>query len=194
MGEEKVDLAQFSWFNPPEQVEMTEDGIAFTTLPDTDFWQRTHYGFRRNNGHAFMTHLWENFTFSARAEFVYEDLYDQCGLFLYIDEDNWAKASIEYEDEAFGQLGSVVTVNGYSDWAVSPIETDVNVMFYRLSRKGADFLFECSQDGDDYRQLRVFHMHGDLTKAMFGIYACSPSESSFEVRFTELAVLPSTWE
>ena len=35
---------------------------------------------------------------------------------MYLDSDNWFKTSIEYENEEYQRLGSVVTINGYSDW------------------------------------------------------------------------------
>ena len=36
---------------------------------------------------------------------------------MYMDSDNWFKASIEYENESIQRLGSVVTNNDYSDKA-----------------------------------------------------------------------------
>ena len=193
MHREKVDLAQFAWLNPPERADISAEAVEFVTMPDTDFWQRTHYGFRRNTGHAFLTRLWDDFSFSAQTEFFYESLFDQSGLLLYLDENNWAKASLEYGDEKPSMLGSVVTVGGYSDWANSPVETPASRMFYRVSRRGSDFLFECSDDGDAYRQMRIFHMPGDLAAARVGVYACSPQQSSFKVRFFEMTAGASLW-
>lgn len=191
---EKIDLGAFAWLNRPDQVETTGDGVEFVTRPDTDFWQRTHYGFRRDNGHALLAPLWPDFSFAVDVEFFYETLFDQAGLLIHIDQDNWAKASIEYEDEAVGALGSVVTNMGWSDWAVSSIPTDINRMTYRVSRRDQDFFFECATDGDGFRPLRVFHLHGDLAKARVGIYACSPSDSSFRVRFSRFEITPSIWK
>lgn len=194
MTRENVDFSQFEWLNKPGQVEITDAALEFATSPDTDFWQRTHYGFRRNTGHAFLTRLWEDFTFSVQTEFFYETLFDQCGLMLYVDENNWAKASLEFGGgDKPGMLGSVVTTNGYSDWGTSPLEPEVNRMFYRISRRGPDFLFECSSDGDAYQQMRVFHMTGDLALAKIGVYACSPQQSSFRVRFFEMIAEPCLW-
>lgn len=194
MTMESVDFSQFAWLNPPREFAIENDQLEFTTDPGTDFWQRTHYGFRRNNGHAFLTRLWDDFSFSAWAEFFYETLFDQCGLLLYIDEDNWAKASVEYQNEDMGMLGSVVTNDGWSDWATTRIDTDVNRLSFRLSRRGSDFLFECCRDDDVYQPMRVFHMKGDLSIARVGLYACSPSESSFKGRFRDVLVGPSIWK
>ena len=198
MTKEKVDFSQFAWMNRPEQVETTADTLEFVTSPETDFWQRTDYGFRRNTGHAFLTRLWDDFSFSAQTEFFYEAPFDQSGLFLYLDENNWAKVSLEFGDESESEssmLGSVVTQNGYSDWASSPVNADalVSRMFYRISRRGQDFRFDCSFDGDTYQQMRVFHMFSDLSLAKIGVYACSPGDASFRVRFTEITAQPSLW-
>lgn len=191
---EKIDFSAFTWINQPDQLEITKDQIEFVTRPDTDFWQRTHYGFRRDNGHAFLAPLWPDFSFTVDTEFFYETLFDQAGILIHIDQDNWAKCSIEYEDEVVGALGSVVTNLGWSDWAVSSIPTDVSRMTYRVSRRADDFFFECAPDGDDFRPMRVFHLHGDLSKARVGIYACSPSDSSFKARFSRFEIGPSTWK
>ena len=61
-------------------------------------------------------------------------LFDQCGVVMYLDSENWLKASIEYENERFQRLGSVVTNLGYSDWAT----TDINAAAYLVTtQKGA---------------------------------------------------------
>lgn len=193
MHPEKMDLSRFAWVNPPSQAELVKNGLEFVTEPGTDFWQRTHTGARRANGHAFLTRLWEDFSFSTQAEFFYETLYDQCGLMLYVDDENWAKASVEYGNEAFSMLGSVVTTGGYSDWASTPVTTDQNRMYFRLSRRGSDFRFDCSINGGEYSLMRIFHMPGQLESAKVGVYACSPGDSSFKVRFSDFAASPSMW-
>jgi len=114
--------------------------------------------------------LWEadtNFTFSARANFQYRRQFDQCGIILYLNDRNWFKASIEHEVNSDARLGSVVTNDGYSDWATTDI-APVEQMYYQLSRRGPDFLVERSADGVQYTQMRIFHMMalGETTEAM----------------------------
>ncbi len=187
-------FSTFGWINPPKKFEVRDGILEVKTDPGTDFWQRTHYGFQRFNGHAFLTAMPERFTMSVKTEFFPEDEYDQCGLFLYVDEDNWAKLSVEYETPELSRLGGVVTVLGYSDWATQDISSDITQMYYRVSRSNNDFLFENSINGDDFAQMRIFHLHGDLAKARVGVYACSPEESSFTARFLELSIRDSQWE
>jgi len=76
-----------------------------------------------DNAPALLLETIANFTFTARASFEYRKRFDQCGLLIYLDSDNWFKASVEYEDTDISRLGSVVTNHGHSDWATTDIAT-----------------------------------------------------------------------
>ena len=62
-------LQGFHWFNEPAVWEMG-DTLEIQTLPDTDYWQRTHYGFQRDNGHFFFTTETETPEFSRLGSVV----------------------------------------------------------------------------------------------------------------------------
>ena len=112
---------------------------------------------------------------------------------VYLDSENWLKASIEYENERFQHLGSVVTKFGYSDWATTELSASIKSMGYRLSRREDDFCMECSEDGVVFRQMRVCHLHEGKGKIRFGIYACSPEESSFRAVFSNMKLTECQW-
>ena len=118
-----VNLKAAEWINPPSQYEISENAVKLTTDPNTDLWQRSYYGFRNDNAPALLLKSGENFTFTVKVSFDYRERYDQCGVMIYIDSENWFKASIEYETDHFSRLGSVVTNCGYSDWATADIST-----------------------------------------------------------------------
>ena len=113
---------------------------------------------------------------------------------MYLDSDNWLKASVEYENDEFQHLGSVVTNNGYSDWATTAIPSDVNKMWYRFSRREEDYCIECSYDGKSFTQMRICHMWKGSGKIRFGIYACSPEDSSFKAVFTDFMMTDCLWK
>ena len=52
------------------------------------------------------------------------------------------KASIEYENKEFQHLGSLIINNGYSDWAKTEIDANINQTWYRLNRREDDFYLE----------------------------------------------------
>lgn len=91
-------------------------------------------------------------------EFETHHRFNQCGVVIYLDSENWLKASIEYENEECQRLGSVVTNMGYSDWATTDIPTSVKQMWYRLSRRESDCCIECSYDGVNFKQIRICHL------------------------------------
>lgn len=203
-----MDFLTAKWIHQPKTFDITEHSVEIVTEPGTDFWQRSFYGFRNDNAPALLLASQENFTFTVRASFIYQNRFDQCGVIIYLDSENWFKASIEYEDEQLSRLGSVVTNLGHSDWATTDIATTMT-MWYRLSRRGPDFLIESSPDGTDFAQMRIFHLHqlGETTAEMgkmnppappahpirFGLYACSPLESSFTAVFTDFSLQPCQW-
>jgi len=135
-----------------------------------------------------------DFSFVVRTEFEESwFMYDQCGLILFIDDENWAKVSVEFENDSISRLGSVVTNLGYSDWATSDVPSVISEMWYRLNRRGQDFYIENSNDGKTYNQMRIFHLHKTSGKVQIGVYACSPLKSSFNAVFSEFGTGPSTW-
>lgn len=201
-------LAGAQWLNPPAVSLIAADGIKLVTDPRTDFWQRTFYGFRAANAPAAMIEIDRNVTLSVRVRADYQRRYDQAGIILWVDEDNWFKASVEHEDAQGGRLGSVLTTAGYSDWTTRDVPP-VSQVWFRLSRRGPDFRLEASI-GQMWEQLRIFHFAalGDTdpdwaaasaddipaTSVRLGVYACSPEDSTFSARFDEIELAPSTWE
>ena len=72
----------------------------------TDLWACTYYGFQNDNAPVFQIETSEKyFSFVVKTEFESSCRFDQCGVVMYLDSDNWFKASIEYEDEKIQRLG-----------------------------------------------------------------------------------------
>ena len=163
-----IDLNSLQWTREPKDYEVKDDTILITTAPKTDLWQRTYYHFQNDNAPVLQMKTRE----------------DQCGIVMYLDSENWLKGSVEYENDEFQHLGSVVTNNGYSDWATTAIPANVKTMWYRFSRREDDYCIECSSDGQAFSQMRVCHIPVAADEISFGIYACSPEESSFTAIFS----------
>ena len=143
----------------PKNFKISENRIEIITEPHTDLWQRTYYHFRNDNAPVLQLETSEKYcSFVVKTEFESKHRFDQCGVVVYLDSDNWLKASIEYGNEKFQHLGSVVTNNGYSDWATTEIDSNIKSMWYRLSRREDDYCIECSEDGITFKQMRICHM------------------------------------
>lgn len=183
------------WIREPKQVNITGSRVEMITEPGTDLWQRTYYGFQNDNAPVLQVKTQEKyFSFVVRTQFESRHRFDQCGVVMYLDSENWFKASIEYENEEFQRLGSVVTNHGYSDWATTDIPAELKEMWYRFSRRESDYCVECSQDGVSFKQMRIFHMWEGAKEITFGIYACSPEQSSFKAAFSDMEMMECKWE
>lgn len=191
-----MELKKFEWTREPKSFSITNDKIEIITKPYTDLWQRTYYHFRNDNAPVFQIETEKKyFSFVVKTDFSdSHHRFDQCGIVLYLDSENWLKASVEYENEEIQHLGSVVTNHGYSDWATTVIPSNVKSMWYRLSRREDDYRIECSNDGIRFEQMRVCHLHEGKDKIKFGIYACSPEDSSFKAVFNNIELLECKWE
>lgn len=186
----------WKWTREPKIYTIDTDKITITTEPNTDLWQRTYYHFRNDNAPLLQMETdREYFSFIVKTDFTgSHHRFDQCGVVLYLDADNWLKASVEYENERFQHLGSVVTNHGYSDWATTEIPADQKTMWYRLSRRQDDYCLECSQDGLSFSQMRVCHLWKGKGTIRFGVYACSPENSSFTAAFTNMQMTECAWQ
>ena len=157
-----MDTSAFSWTREPKDYVIGSDRIEITTAPHTDLWQRTYYHFRNDNAPVLQMETDERyFSFVVKTDFSgSHHRFDQCGIVMYLDSENWLKGSIEYENDEFQHLGSVVTNNGYS----------VN-----------------------FSQMRICHMAKGDDTIRFGIYACSPEDSSFTAVFTDMRMMECQW-
>ena len=190
----KIDPRTMEWTRAPKQYELREDGVTVMTEPHTDLWQRTYYHFRNDNAPVLQMSTEEQFfSFVVKTEFDSRVRFDQSGIVMYLDSDNWIKAAIEYENDRIQRLGSVVTNNGYSDWASVDVDASVKSAWFRFSRREDDFCVEHSEDGVSFHQMRICHMFNAGKTIRFGIYACSPEDSSFTAVFTDLAVTECAW-
>lgn len=191
----KFEKKNLFWIREADRSEVTDDRITIYTQPKTDLWQRTYYGFQNDNAPVLQMKTSEKyFSFIVKTEFDSKARFDQCGIVVYQDSENWIKASIEYENEQYQRLGSVVTNHGYSDWATTDIDASVKSMWYRLSRRESDYCIECGMDGITFRQMRICHLWKGDGEISFGVYACSPVEGSFRAEFTNMQITECMWE
>jgi regulation of enolase protein 1 (concanavalin A-like superfamily) len=184
--------SRFQWHCEPASWSLDPATQVLTIEPQaaTDFWQRTHYGFRADNGHFLWTAAAQPFQMTVAVILSPRHQYDQGGLMVRLSPDCWLKTSIEYEDGVINRLGAVVTNGGYSDWSTQNVAADVTRFRLRVTRRGADYLAESRLDGGDWTQLRLAHLGEDTGSATVqcGIYACSPKQAGLIARFHDFSL------
>ena len=180
---------QFQWLNEPDVWRAEAGRLTLTTGESTDFWQHTFYGFHRDNGHAWLCPASGDFSASAIVTGAYEELYDQAGLMLRIDQRNWIKTGIEYTDGLMHF--SVVVTREFSDWSVIPLHDakptdDVHV---RLTRHGDAVRVQYAISGGAWQMARLAPF--PAVDASVGVMPCSPQRAGFDASFREIEVGPA---
>lgn len=191
-----MDITNFKWTRMPKDYTYRDNRLEIVTAPYTDLWQRTYYHFQNDNAPVLQMETDKKFfSFIVKTDFSESHRrFDQCGIVMYLDSGNWLKCSVEYENENFQHLGSVVTNDGYSDWATTVIPAAIKTMWYRFSRREDDYCMECSEDGVNFSQMRICHMKKGNDKIQFGVYACSPENASFRAVFTDMKLTDCQWK
>lgn len=177
-----------TWLNEPERWKLENNQLHVYTEAKTDFWQRTHYGFRANNGHFLYGTFEGDFTLEAGIHCDFVNQYDQAGLMIRVSDECWIKTSVESEPDEYNKLGVVVTNNGYSDWSTQDVLKSFTSYKLRITRKGSDYKVEFFNETRQYWvQMRIFHLF-DQKVVEAGIYCCSPKEAGFRARFDYLRI------
>ncbi|UOE94792.1 DUF1349 domain-containing protein [Alkalihalobacillus sp. LMS39] len=172
------------WF-----LDKTSSQLVLETDPETDYWQKTHYGFEVDNGHFLFTKTNKNFRLTTKVDAFPKTKYDQAGLMIRFSEDMWVKTSLEYIPDGLSKLGAVVTNRGYSDWSTQYVDCKTVQLYYRISKIEQNCYIDVSWDGEEWNQIRIAHL--DVPKdatVLAGIYACSPQGQEQEVRFDYIKI------
>lgn len=178
-----------AWLNPPAESAIRDGRLHVRTGLESDFWQRTYYGFQPDSGH-FLHRPWiGDFTLETTFSGHYETLYDQAGLMVRHDEMTWMKCGIEFTDGA--KHFSVVVTRGYSDWSAFRIDHDFKAMSVRVTRNGDALFIQYRTDAmTDWRMARLAYFPPELSDLSVGLMACSPQREGFEAEFTEFRLGP----
>jgi uncharacterized protein len=186
--------ARLRWLNPPPHWALKAGRLVLQPVAKTDFWQRTHYGFRADNGHFLYLEVSGDFTLTTQTRFQPLHLYDQAGLMVRVGRSCWIKTAVEYELKGAPKLGAVVTNHGYSDWSLQDFPRSRKEVRLRIRRSAQDFLVEWANGPEgSWRLLRVAHLHeGSGQPMQCGVYACSPKGGGFRAEFDFLQVVGDT--
>jgi len=173
------------WFNEPGKWTGTPQKLDVTVDPNTDYWQVTHYGFKRDNGPFYFQEQEGDFEASVKISGKYQELFHQAGLMIRTDEKNWIKTGIEYVDGV--QNVSAVVTHEVSDWSVVPRHDSPAHVWLKLLRKGDYVEIKYSFDNKKFEMLRLAYFQPGV-KVQIGVVAAAPGKKSFPVVFEDFTV------
>lgn len=179
------------WINKPKEYNISDKRISFKVLPKTDFWQITHYGFSRTDGNCYVKEVNQDVSFTVKVKMNYKEEFDQLGIIVYFNEDNFAKLCVENQLKCDNKLGSVVCKDKRSDWATQSLN-NIDELYFRVSKRGVNYLFEYSYDGIVFQQIRLFDISvGEIVN--IGVFGASPLGDGFEAEFTNMVFKENKW-
>ena len=86
-------LNKMNWLNEPQQWEIKDGKTLVMDVPaKTDFWRVSHYGFTVDDGPFYYATYGGEFEVKVKITGNYVTTFDQMGLMLRIDHENWIKA------------------------------------------------------------------------------------------------------
>jgi hypothetical protein len=172
-------LKDFEWYNEPENVLFTDHEMKIVARPQTDFWQSRHHQISKDNGHFFHQVRFDDFCCVAECVFDRADAFNQCGLMVRIDAENWFKMSVMSSNAESPEIGTCLTQCGCSDWAADHLESLPEHIWYKLLRRGSDYAAFYSLDGQDFKRVRQFSFIQPAAEVETGAYFCAPGASNF---------------
>ena len=168
------------WYNEPPVWKLQGDKIYVTSGSKTDFWRETHYGFIRDNGHFLYQKINGDFVAEVKVTGEYQELYDQAGIMVRLDDRHWLKCGVEFV-EGVQQVSAVVT-RDYSDWSVVPMPDNPASLWVRVTRRGTAVEVQYSLDGAQYKMLRLAYLTPVETVSV-GVMCASPEGDGFSMTF-----------
>ncbi|TDU87480.1 hypothetical protein EV138_1003 [Kribbella voronezhensis] len=125
-----------------------------------------------------------DFQFSARVGVDFQAQYDAGVLFIWLDQEHWAKFCFEYSPAGEPMVVSVVT-REHSDDANAFTVPERSVRL-RVSRIDGIYAFHASTDATTWQLIRVFRLDGSVSDHQIGFEAQSPTGDGCTVSFDEI--------
>lgn len=178
-------LDKMQWFNEPAQWEIKDNSLDMLVTGQTDYWRISHYGFTVDDAPFLYTLRGGEFEVKVKISADYQTRFDQSGLMLRLDHENYIKAGIEFVDGKYN-LSTVVT-HHTSDWSIIPLDKPVPYVWIKAVRRLDAIEVFYSFDDVNYTMMRNAWMQ-DNHPLMVGIMGASPDGKGFKARFENFTI------
>lgn len=178
-------LEKMNWFNEPAQWSVSEESLSMTVTPQSDYWRISHYGFTVDDAPFYYAEYGGEFEAKVKISGDYKTRFDQAGMMLRIDHENYIKAGIEFVDGKYN-LSTVVT-HHTSDWSVTSLDKPVDFIWIKAVRRRDAIEIFYSFDDQDYKLMRNAWMEANCP-IKIGMMGASPDGEGFEVTFSNFSV------
>ena len=172
-------LEKMQWFNEPAKWEVKNNILSMYVTPQSDYWRISHYGFTVDDAPFLYSTYGGEFETKVKISGDYKTRFDQSGLMLRIDHENYIKAGIEFVDGKYN-LSTVVT-HKTSDWSVIVLDKPASSIWIKAVRRLDAVEIFYSFDDKDYIMMRNAWMQ-DNRPIMVGLMGACPDGSGFTAK------------
>lgn len=176
---------RMQWFNEPESWTADGDCLTMDVTPQTDYWRISHYGFTVDDAPFVYSLQGGEFEVKVKVSGDYRTRFDQAGLMLRLDTENYIKAGIEFVDGRMN-LSTVVT-HTTSDWSVIALERPVPFVWIKAVRRLDAVQVYYSFDDKTYTMMRNAWLQ-DNHPVMVGVMGASPDGAGFRATFEHFSI------
>lgn len=178
-------LEKMQWFNEPTSYSIQNGSLEMDVPAQTDFWRIAHYGFTVDDGPFLYATYGGEFEAKIKVSGDYKERFDQAGMMIRLDHENYVKFGIEYVDGKYN-ISTVVT-HRTSDWSVIPLEKPIPFLWLKAVRRLDAIEIYYSFNDKDYVMMRTLWMQ-DNCPLQVGPNAACPDGKGFKARFSDFKV------
>jgi len=178
-------LEKMHWFNEPDKWDIKNHTLSMFVTAQSDYWRISHYGFTVDDAPFYYSTYGGEFEAKVKITGDYKARFDQMGLMLRIDHENYIKAGVEFVDGKFN-LSTVVT-HKTSDWSVIKLDKTPEFVWIKAIRCLDAVEIFYSYDDKTYVLMRNAYLQ-DNTPVMVGLMAACPDGNGFNAKFEHFTV------
>ncbi len=178
-------LEKMNWFNEPESWSIADGKLTMSVTPKSDYWRISHYGFTVDDAPFYYAEYGGEFEAKVKVTANYKERFDQAGMMIRIDHENYIKTGIEFVDGKYN-LSTVVT-HHTSDWSVIALQKPVKELWIKAVRRLDAVEIFYSFDDKEYTLMRNAWMEANRPVKVGMMGAC-PDGEGFEVTFSDFSV------
>lgn len=178
-------ITKMQWFNEPNDWEVKSGSLKMFVTPQSDYWRISHYGFTVDDAPFCYSEYGGEFETKVKITGDYKTRYDQAGLMLRIDHENYIKAGIEFVDGKYN-ISTVVT-HKTSDWSVITLNEKIPFIWIKAVRRMDAVEIFFSYDDKEYILMRLAWLQDNIPVKV-GVMAASPDGKGFDASFDHFQV------
>ncbi|MGN0228796.1 MAG: DUF1349 domain-containing protein [Muribaculaceae bacterium] len=176
---------KMQWFNEPESYDISGGSLEIDVPAQTDYWRIAHYGFTVDDGPFLYATYGGEFEAKIKVTGFYKARFDQAGMMIRQDHENYVKFGIEYVDGKYN-ISAVVT-HHTSDWSVITLEKPIPHIWLKAVRRLDAIELYYSIDDKEYTMMRTLWMQDNCPMQVGPVAAC-PDGQGFKARFSDFKV------